>query len=81
MSRRYHALTAVQSLAAQLQQLSQIGGGGSGSSICNAAEAARPLFEVMINVAQTPLAESFRDGVSSWSGAAEVSLEDWRARH
>jgi hypothetical protein len=75
VSRRYHALTAVQSLAAQLQQLGQNAGSGGSSSISNAAEAARPLFEVIMNAAPTPPADSFPDGVSSWTGAAEVSGE------
>ena len=75
---RYHALTAVQSLAAQLQQLGRTdgsgSGSGSGSGISNTAEAARSLFEVMMNTAPTPPADSFPDAVSSWSGAAEVSF-------
>ena len=90
---RYHALTAVQSLAVQLQQLSRTDGSGgavsgavsssssSGGGGGSTAEAARPLFEVMMNAAPTPPADSFPDGVSSWSGAAEVSLESQWVRH
>ena len=76
----------MQSLAAQLQQLSHLdgsiaAGSGGSSGRGSTAEAARPLFELMINVAPTPPADSFPDGVSSWTGAAEVSDEGSGSQH
>lgn len=63
---RYHALVSLQVLAAKLA--------GSGGGAAD-AEAARPLFEVLIRTPPTPAREEFQGGLKSWSGAAEVRCE------
>lgn len=49
-----------------------VDGSSAGGGAVSQAERARPLLEVLLHAPPTPPADDFPDGVSSWSGAAEV---------